>query len=451
MLPTQQRLVFERFFDEAGDMHLVVHAPFGARINRAFGLLLRKRFCRAFNFELQAAATEDAIVLSLGETHSFALEQLPRFLNSRSAEPALIQALLDAPLFATRWRWVATISLAVRRSRAGKKTPAPLLRMAAEDLISVVFPDQLACAENLSGEREIPDHPLVRQVLHDCLHEAMDLDGLVDAARAHGAPRARSGHARSAAAVVAGAGDPDGAAIRLSRRCAAGGAAHAGGGGAALARSARAPPNSRSSIRRRSPPCAPKPGRHPKSADELHDALMLLGVLTEAEAQALAPAGRLRFAAAAATCDAHAHRRQPAACCCWVAAEQLPMLERAYPEHSLEPVIEAPAEFRERSWESERAQRELLRGRLQATGPTTVAALAAALALPAARIEAALVALETEGSCCADGSRPAPTRRSGASAGCWRESIATRSARCAPRSSRCRAPISCASCSTGRA
>ena len=117
VLPTQQRLVFERFFDEAGDMHLVVHSPFGARINRAFGLLLRKRFCRAFNFELQAAATEDAIVLSLGETHSFALEQLPRFLNSRSAEPALIQALLDAPLFATRWRWVVTISLAVFTTR----------------------------------------------------------------------------------------------------------------------------------------------------------------------------------------------------------------------------------------------------------------------------------------------------------------------------------------------
>jgi ATP-dependent Lhr-like helicase len=117
--------VFERFFDEAGDMHLVIHAPFGARINRAFGLVLRKRFCRAFNFELQAAATEDAIVLSLGETHSFALEDLPRFLNSRSAEAVLVQALLDAPLFATRWRWVATISLAVKRSRAGKKTRRP--------------------------------------------------------------------------------------------------------------------------------------------------------------------------------------------------------------------------------------------------------------------------------------------------------------------------------------
>jgi ATP-dependent Lhr-like helicase len=178
-LPTQRRVIFERFFDDAGDMHLVIHAPFGARINRAFGLALRKRFCRAFNFELQAAATEDAIVLSLGETHSFELQTVSRFLSSASVEQVLIQALLDAPLFITRWRWNATISLAIKRSRGGKKTPAPLQRMAAEDLIAVVFPDQLACAENLGGEREIPDHPLVRQTLYDSLHEAMDIDGLV--------------------------------------------------------------------------------------------------------------------------------------------------------------------------------------------------------------------------------------------------------------------------------
>ena len=178
-LPTQQTLIFERFFDESGGMQLVIHAPFGARLNRAFGLALRKRFCRAFNFELQAAATEDTIVLSLGETHSFALEDVVRFLNSRTVESVLVQAVLDAPLFTTRWRWNASISLAVRRSHGGKRTPAPLQRMAAEDLIAVVFPDQIACAENLTGEREIPDHPLVRQTLDDCLHEAMDIDGLI--------------------------------------------------------------------------------------------------------------------------------------------------------------------------------------------------------------------------------------------------------------------------------
>ncbi len=178
-LPTRELLVIERFFDEAGGMQLVIHAPFGARVNRALGLALRKRFCQTFNFELQAAATEDAIVLSLGETHSFALEEVAQYLHSNTVEDVLTQAVLDAPLFMTRWRWNATISLAIKTSRGGKKTPPPLLRMAAEDLVSVLFPDQLACQENLSGPREIPDHPLVRQTLHDCLHEAMDIDGLV--------------------------------------------------------------------------------------------------------------------------------------------------------------------------------------------------------------------------------------------------------------------------------
>ncbi|MFL6624171.1 MAG: helicase-related protein [Sulfurifustis sp.] len=179
VVPTQTNVVFERFFDETGGMQLVIHAPFGNRINRAWGLALRKRFCRKFNFELQAAATEDAIVLSLGETHSFPLEEVARYLHSNSVRDILIQALLAAPLFTTRWRWNATISLAVKRFRGGRKNPAPLQRMDAEDLVAVVFPDQIACAENLAGEREIPDHPLVRQTIDDCLHEAMDIDGLV--------------------------------------------------------------------------------------------------------------------------------------------------------------------------------------------------------------------------------------------------------------------------------
>ena len=154
-LPTQQTVVAARFFDESGGMQLVIHAPFGSRVNRAWGLALRKRFCRQFNFELQAAATEDAIVLSLGETHSFELDSVARFLNSASVEEVLVQAVLDAPLFTTRWRWNASISLAIRRNQGGKRTPAPLQRMAADDLIAVVFPQQLACAENLTGEREV--------------------------------------------------------------------------------------------------------------------------------------------------------------------------------------------------------------------------------------------------------------------------------------------------------
>ena len=158
-------------------MQLVIHSSYGSRINRAWGLALRKRFCRKFNFELQAAATEDAIVLSLGETHSFALEDIAAYLSPKTARDVLIQALLDAPMFDVRWRWNSTISLAVPRFRGGKKVPPQLQRMQAEDLVAVVFPDQIACAENIAGKREIPDHPLVEQTIRDALCEAMDIDG----------------------------------------------------------------------------------------------------------------------------------------------------------------------------------------------------------------------------------------------------------------------------------
>ncbi|HKW80727.1 MAG TPA: DEAD/DEAH box helicase, partial [Casimicrobiaceae bacterium] len=152
-LPTQAAIVFERFFDESGGMQLVIHSPLGSRINRAWGLALRKRFCTKFNFELQAAATEDAIVLSLSTSHSFPLESVAHYLNARTVRPLLIQAMLDAPMFGARWRWIAGTSLALPRFQGGKKVPAPLQRMRAEDLMAAVFPDQIACAENLTGPR----------------------------------------------------------------------------------------------------------------------------------------------------------------------------------------------------------------------------------------------------------------------------------------------------------
>ena len=176
----RKRVIFERFFDETGDAHLVVHSPFGSRVNRAWGLSLRKRFCRRFNFELQAAALEDSIVISLGAVHSFALEDVVHYLSSKSVRDVLTQAVLAAPVFGVYWRWNASTALAVRRFRNGKKQPAQFQRMDAEDLLSTVFPDQLACAENLpGGDREIPDHPLVKQTLDDCLTVNMDVDGLV--------------------------------------------------------------------------------------------------------------------------------------------------------------------------------------------------------------------------------------------------------------------------------
>src|SRR6059058_4138698 len=182
-LPSQQTLVMERFFDESGGMQLVLHAPFGSRINRAWGLALRKRFCRSFNFELQAAATDDAIVISLGTQHSFPLEEVFRYLNSKTVRDLLVQALLDAPMFTIRWRWNAMRSLAVPRFRGGAKIAAPLQRMESENLLAAVFPDQLACLEHIVGDREIPDHPLVRQTIDDCLTEAMDIDGLEEVLR----------------------------------------------------------------------------------------------------------------------------------------------------------------------------------------------------------------------------------------------------------------------------
>ncbi|MFN0090059.1 MAG: DEAD/DEAH box helicase [Acidimicrobiales bacterium] len=178
VVPTCRDVVFERFFDESGGMQLVVHAPFGGRINRGLGLALRKRFCRSFDFELQAAANDDAVVLSLGPQHSFPLEDTPRFLRSDAVEATLRQAVLASPMFTARWRWNLNRALIVLRSKGGRKNPPPIQRMEADDLMAAIFPALAACQENAVGPIEIPDHPIVDQTMHDCLHEAMDVAGL---------------------------------------------------------------------------------------------------------------------------------------------------------------------------------------------------------------------------------------------------------------------------------
>ena len=229
VLPTQETLVLERFFDESGGMQLVLHAPFGSRINKAWGLALRKRFCRQFNFELQAAATEDGLLLSLGPQHSFPLADVFRYLHPATARDVLVQAFLDAPVFQTRWRWNTTISLAVPRNRHGKKVAPQLQRMLADDLMAAVFPDAAACLENIPGDREIPDHPLVTQAVHDCLQEAMDFDGLARVLERIHRGELRLRRARHDRAVAALPRAPQRAAVRVSRRCAARGAAGACG------------------------------------------------------------------------------------------------------------------------------------------------------------------------------------------------------------------------------
>ncbi|HET9095425.1 MAG TPA: DEAD/DEAH box helicase [Candidatus Baltobacteraceae bacterium] len=179
VVPTDETIVAERFFDEGGGMQLILHTPFGARINRAWGLALRKKFCRSFNIELQAAATDNGLVLSLTDQHAFPLEIVFEYVKTASVEYTLTQALLAAPMFGARWRWNATRALAILRMRGGRKTPPQLQRMRADDLLASCFPDQAACAENLTGPIRIPDHVLVRETIDNCLHEAMDLDGLM--------------------------------------------------------------------------------------------------------------------------------------------------------------------------------------------------------------------------------------------------------------------------------
>jgi ATP-dependent Lhr-like helicase len=179
VLPTHDDIVFERFFDESGGMQLIVHAPLGARINRALGLGLRKKFCLTFDFELQAAASNDAVLLSLGPQHSFPLEDVPAFLRSHNVQDAVSQAVLRSPMFTARWRWNLNRSLAVLRRKGGRLNPFNIQRMEADDLMAAVFPSRAACQDNApAGPVEIPDHPLVRETMGDCLNEAMDIDGL---------------------------------------------------------------------------------------------------------------------------------------------------------------------------------------------------------------------------------------------------------------------------------
>jgi ATP-dependent Lhr-like helicase len=182
-VPTQETIIAERFFDEGGGMQLIIHAPFGGRINKAWGLALRKRFCRGFNFELQAAATDNGLNIALAEQHSFPLADVFQFLHSESMPPILEQAALASPIFQTRWRWDATRALALLRFQSGKKVPPQIQRMRSDDLLASVFPDVAACQENIEGDIKIPDHPLVREVMKDVMTEALDVDGLAEVLR----------------------------------------------------------------------------------------------------------------------------------------------------------------------------------------------------------------------------------------------------------------------------
>jgi len=393
VMPSQETLVIERFFDESGSQQMVIHSPFGSRINRAWGLALRKRFCRKFNFELQAAATEDAIVLSLGATHSFALDEVFRYLRSSSVRQLLTQALLAAPMWEIRWRWNTTRALAVPRRRGGKKIPAQLQRMDADDLLSSVFPDQVACAENLpGGDIEIPNHPLVNQTVRDCLEEAMDIVGLESllASIEHGDKTliARDVVEASPLSQEILNARPyaflDDAPLEERRTRAVSGRrwldpeTASDLGALDLAAIVR--------VREEVWPQVDR-------ADELHDALVELGFVTPTEGQGweefLAELSRDRRAAVY-----HTRLGGPDL---WVAAERLPQLSAIFPAASTEPPIVAPAALAAAPWSLESALVEIVRGRLEGLGPVTTQTLADSLGLETLVIEQALVTLEVEG------------------------------------------------------
>jgi ATP-dependent Lhr-like helicase len=394
VMPSQQNLVLERFFDDSGSMQLVLHAPFGSRLNRAWGLALRKRFCRKFNFELQAAATEDAIVLSLGPTHSFPLDDVFHYLNSKTVRQLLCQALLAAPMWNIRWRWNVTRSLAVLRRRGGKKIPPQLQRMDAEDLLTAIFPDQVACAENLpTGEREIPSHPLVDQTVKDCLEEAMDIDGL---------ERLLTSIERNEKNLFARdviEASPLSQEILNARPY------------AYLDDAPLEERRTRAVFQRRwlDPETAADMGKldqaaidrvrdevwpEPRNADELHDALVELGFVTEPEGAAwqefFAELKADRRAAVMST-------GTPSATRLWVAAERLPQLQIVYPNAELQPSISAPESVARTPWAFEDALVEIIRGRLEGIGPVSIDQLVASSGLNKLEIETALLKLEAEG------------------------------------------------------
>jgi ATP-dependent Lhr-like helicase len=379
-LPTQETVIAERFFDEAGGMQLVIHAPFGSRVNRAWGLALRKRFCRQFNFELQAAATDDAILLSLGPQHSFPLENIFNFLQPETVENILVQALLDAPMFGTHWRWNATIALAIPRSRNGQRTPPQLLRMQADDLLAAAFPDAAACLENIPGDREVPDHPLVRQTIDDCVNVVMDLPGLKTILE-----KIRSGEIRCIARDLPEP-SPLAAEILSARPYAFLDDAPAEERRTLAVYTRRAYESSNAddlgaldaaAIERVKDQAWPDV----RDADELHDALTVSGFLTRDEVaagrghtswtpwyQELSASGRARMMSSGGGALV-------------VATERVPEIERLTSDGA----------------DREAAIRELLRGRLGIIGPTTASALAMSLGVTAADAEQAVMALEGEG------------------------------------------------------
>jgi ATP-dependent Lhr-like helicase len=389
-LPTDRRIVAERFFDEGGGMQLVIHAPFGARINRAWGLALRKKFCRSFNFELQAAATDNGINISLGEQHSFPLEAVFEFLRPETVEDTLTKALITAPMFTARWRWNANRALAIPRFQGGKKVPPPIQRMKADDLMAAVFPDLAACPENLTGEINIPDHPLVSETIQNCLREAMDVDhlreiltdlrdGRIERVAIDTAEPSPFSHEILNANPYAYLDDAPleerrarAVQIRSTLRT-----DFSSEGAGAL------DPEAIATVAAEAWPAM-------RDADELHEALLGLGVMPAVEDE---PALLFReLAEWRRATTMHAEGRA-----FWVAAERLNLVRMAYPNAMFAPEIAAPESARGIPETPERCAAEILRGWFECTCPLRASDLARDLSMARDLVDQGLGQLEAEG------------------------------------------------------
>ena len=390
LVPTRETIVFERFFDESGGMQMVIHAPYGARINKAWGLTFRKRFCRSFNFELQAAADDNGIILSLGPQHSFPLESMFRILNPENATHLLVQAVLAVPMFRVRWRWTVTRALAVRRMKNGKKVPPALQRFRADDLLSMVFPTATACLEHIVGDIELPNHPYIQQTLRDCLYEAMDANRWIDVlkkieegkvqliSRDTREPSPFSHellNARPYAFLDDAPLEERRTRAVQTRRVLDVDAAHDLGW---------LDPKAIAQVRMEVVPDI-------RNCDELHDLLLSAVVLPEREGyhwrewfNELKGEGR---ATVLRTDDGSN---------LWVATERLALVRAAYTNAQCEIDMEVP-EYLKKAYSASEAWIALVRGRLEMSGPTTAAVIANALRLGVACVNSACEALEGEG------------------------------------------------------
>ena len=403
MVPSGRRVVAERFFDDTGGMQLVIHAPFGAGINRAWGMALRKQICRSFDFELQAAATDDGINFSLGPSLSFPVDDVFTYLSSRNAETVLRQAVLQAPMFAVRWRWNASRSLAVLRHTGGRKVPAPLLRMRSDDLLAAVFPAQVECRDNAAiGDVDVPDHPLTFETMRDCLTEAADLEGLQSVLASIEAGEiqvfARDTVQPSVFAHQLLNAMPyaflDNAPLEERR--------------ARAVSLRRALPDDVRDLSALDADAIADEARNAwprvRDADELHDALLVLGLLPQRQAllRCVAPPPddvlswfrSLNQAGRAYTVTPPGG--EPA----WVAAERLSLACALFPEGALDPPSEGQTDLDGNAARAEQAADALLavvRGWVECSGPLTASGLAGILGLPTADVEYAVSQLENEG------------------------------------------------------